>query len=326
LLFALCSCLAAACGPQPDATDEPAGVAPSGEAPIRLRIADTRFSAILPMYVAEEQGMFEANGLEAEWLDVRDPGHAGKLLAAGKADLVISTFANIVPIEARRPGSLRLLFPASETSADPGSYILVRPDSPIQSLADLGGRRIGTYSGPSQKAYALIVLEELGYREPEDVRLVQVAPSAQVQGLFGGAFDALFTVEPYASVALVNGARPLATGVRTTIISDPFWVGSAAVPAGLAEAQPTLVPRLQRALDSAVRYIGEHEAEAREVIARRIGIDRAVAQRSGLYDWVVYPNAEQLAQIQEAIDLLHQERMIDASVDVFTVFAGSDSD
>jgi hypothetical protein len=40
----------------------------------------------------------------------------------------------------------------------------------------------------------------------------------------------------------------------------------------------------------------------------------------------VYPNDEQLAQIQEAIDLLHQERMIDASVDVFTVFAGVESD
>jgi ABC-type nitrate/sulfonate/bicarbonate transport system substrate-binding protein len=236
----------------------------------------------------------------------------------------MTIFANIIPVEARKPGSLRLLFPASETRSDPGSYILVRPDSPAKSLADLGGRTLGTYSGPSQKAYALMVLKKLGYREPEDVRLIQVAPSAQVQGLFGGSYDALFTVEPYASIALEKGARPIATGVRTAIISDPFWLGAATVPTGVADAQPSLIPKLLRALGDAVRYIRTHEPESREVLARRTGTDAAVARRSALYNWVAYPSADQLDQIQDAIDLLHREKMIDAPVDVRALFSGID--
>jgi ABC-type nitrate/sulfonate/bicarbonate transport system substrate-binding protein len=268
--------------------------------------------------------MLEENGLEAQWVDVRDPGQGNKLLIAGQADLVMTTFANILPVEARKPGSLRLLLPTSETRSDPSSYILVRPDSTVTSLADLRGRTLGTYSGPSQKAYALIVLEMLGYREPEDVRLVQVATAAQVQGLFGGSYDALFTVEPYASIALEKGARSIATGVRPAIISDPFWLGAAAVPSGIANAQPSLIPNLLRALDEAVRFIRAHEAESREVLARRTGTDPAVARRSALYNWVVYPSAEQLDQIQDAIDLLHRENMIDAHVDVRSVFAGID--
>ena len=324
ILLALLSCLASACSPQSDATNTQDKSGRSTESRIRISIPDTRFTGILPLYIAEEKGMLEKNGLEVQWVDVRDPGQGTKLLIAGQADLIMTTFANILPVEARKPGSLRLLFPASETRSDPVSYILVRPDSTIKSLADLGGRTLGTYSGPSQKAYALIVLEKLGYREPGDVRLVQVATAAQVQGLFGGAYDALFTVEPYASIALEQGARSIATGVRTAIISDPFWLGAAAVPSGVANAQPSLIPKLLRAMDDAVRYIRAHDAESREVLARRTGTVDAVAKRSALYNWNAYPNTDQLDQIQDAVDLLHRENLIDAPMDVHTLFVGSD--
>jgi ABC-type nitrate/sulfonate/bicarbonate transport system substrate-binding protein len=166
LFFALFSCLASACSPQTDSADTQDNAEHASGSPIRIRIPDIPFMGMLPIHIAEEKGMLERDGLEVQWIDVRDPGHATRLLIAGKADFIATTFANIIPVEARKPGSLRLLFPASETRSDPGSYILARPDSTLRSLADLGGRTLGTYSGPSQKAYALIVLKKLGYREP----------------------------------------------------------------------------------------------------------------------------------------------------------------
>ena len=326
IVIAALTCLVAGCTPDNDSADAKPDGTHRGEPLIPIRVPDTLFTGLLPLYVAEEKGMLQANGLALRWIDVRDPGQGAKLVAAGKADLILSTFANLMPIEARQPGTLRFLFPTSETSADPGSYVLVRPDSPVRTLGDLRGRTLGTYSGPSQKAYALIVLERLGYRVPEDVRLIQVATAAQVQGLFGGAYDALFTVEPYGSIALENGARAIATGVRPSIISDPFWLGSAAISAEVAKARPTLVPKLLRALDEAVRYIQSHDTESRAVLARRTGTDAAVAERSALYHWVAYPNASELEQIQAAVDLLYQEKMIEAPVAVRTLFAGIDQD
>lgn len=326
IAIAALTCLVSSCSRDTDDADGTQHQEHTGKRLISIRIPHTPFTGLLPVYVAEELGMLEANGLAVRWIDVRDPGQGAKLMAAGKADLTLSTFANLVPIEARRPGTLRFLFPTSETSEDPGSYMLVRPESPIRALGDLHGRTVGTYSGPSQKAYTLIVLERLGYRVPQDVRLTQVSPSAQVQGLFGGAYDALFTVEPYGSIALENGARAIATGVRTALISDPFWLGSAAIPTEVAKARPTLVPKLLRALDEAVRYIESHDTESRAVLARRTGADAAVAERSALYHWVAYPNASELEQIQAAVDLLYQEQMIERPVAVRNLFIGIDQE
>jgi len=124
------------------------------------------------------------------------------------------------------------------------------------------------------------------------------------------------------SIALEQGARAVATGVRTALISDPLWLGAGAIPIDVANARPTLVPKLLHALGDAVRYIESHDAESRAVLARRTGTDAAVAERSALYHWVAYPDAHQLEQIQAAVDLLYQEKMIEAPVTVRALFAG----
>lgn len=290
---------------------------------IVIRISDTRFMGILPLYVAEEKGFFKQQGLTINWSDVRDPGQAEKLFTSGQSDLMMTTFANLLSVEVRQPGSIHILFPIYESSDKPGSYILVKPDSSIKTIQDLRGKSLGTYSGPSQKGYALIVLRKLGLREPEDVRLVQVASSAQVQSLFGGAYDALFTVEPYGSTAISQGARVIDSGVRTKYITNPFWLGSVAVSASLAKQQPQRVNAILNALEQASKYIVEHDAEAREILARRTGIEGPVAQRSALYTWVAHPSKQDIMQIQEHVDLLVKEKLLDKSVDVSAILDGA---
>lgn len=287
-----------------------------------LRIPDPRFMGILPFYVADEKGFFRDVGIAVQWIDVRDPGQAEKLFTSGQADLNITTFANMLAAEVRQPGSIKLLFPLYESIDKPGSFILARPESNIQTALDLRGKSLGTYSGPSQKAYALIVLRKLGLQEPDDVKLVQVASSAQVQSLFGGAFDALFTVEPYGATAIANGARVIESGVRVRYISNPFWVGSAAVHSAFAREHPESVEGLVNALEKATRYISEHEFEAREILARRTGIDKPVAEKSALYTWVPRPSQQDLQQIQEHFDLLVDQKLLDKKASANELFVG----
>jgi ABC-type nitrate/sulfonate/bicarbonate transport system substrate-binding protein len=287
-----------------------------------VRVPDTEFMGILPLYVAEEKGFFSKNGISVQWIDVKDPGQASKLLFSGQADFFMTTFANLLPAEVREPGTIRLLYPIYEPSGHPGSFILVGPDSQISNVQQLRGHTLGTYSGPSQKAYALMVLRKLGLREPDDVRLIQVASSAQVQGLLGGSFDTLFTVEPYASTAISKGAKVVEGGVRTKYISDPFWLGSAAVLTSFAKEQPEVVKALLNGLADAAKYISEHDAEAREILARRTNTELPVAQRCALYTWVSFPSTKDLGQIQQHADLLFSEKLIDKPIAVTNLFEG----
>lgn len=281
-----------------------------------VRVSDTRFMGILPLYVADEKGFFRKHGIRLEWLDVRDPGQAQNLFFSGQADLLMTTFPSILPAEVRSPGSIRLLCPTYESKDQPGSFILVPPNSEIRSVEDLKGRRIGTYNGASQKMYAIIVLDSLGLREPDDIRLVQVASSAQVQGLFGGSFDALFTVEPYGSTAILQGANAIESGVRTRRIADPFWLGSVAIPASTAEEKPELTEAILASLQDAVSFILQHQNESREILARRTGISSEVASRCALYTWCLNPNAGDLQQLQEASDALVRAGLLDKPVDM----------
>jgi len=289
---------------------------------ITLRVPDTRFMGILPLYVAEEKGFFEQEGIAIQWIDVRDPGQAEKIFHAGQADFFMTTFANLIPAEVRKPGTIRLLYPIYESAEQPGSYILVRSDSDIKTVQDLHGKTLGTYSGPSQKAYALIVLQKIGLREPDDVRLIQVASSTQVQCLFGGVYDALFTVETFGSTAISKGARIVESGVRTKYINNPFWLGSAAISASLAKNQPQIIVGILNALGKAAKYIKEHEVEAREILAQRTNTEKEVAQRCALYTWVTHPTNQDLKQIQGHVDLLMAEKLIDKSVVVTDIFEG----
>jgi len=74
ILLALLSCMASACSPPTASTDTQEKAEHSGESLIPIRIPDTPFMGLLPIYVAEEMGMLEANGLAVRWVDVRDPG------------------------------------------------------------------------------------------------------------------------------------------------------------------------------------------------------------------------------------------------------------
>lgn len=282
---------------------------------IVVRIPDTKFMGLLPLYVADEKGFFTKHGIKVEWVDVGDPGQAEKAFLAGHADFNITTFASSLQAEIRQPGTLKLFIPVSETIDKPGSYLLLPKDSPITSVDQLRGKKIGTYTGPSQKAYAQIFLSKQGMTAGKDYELIQVASSSQIQALFGGTYDALFTVEPYGSIAIDQGAKVLIDGVRTKYIAQPFWVGAFVVRKDLGENADSM-KKIVGALSDAIDYINSNDAASREVLAKRTHTEQKVADRCQLYNWIVNPSDTDIAQMQDLINLLVSEKLLEKNVEI----------
>ena len=276
---------------------------------ITIRIPDTPFMALLPLYVAADEGIFEKYGLKVEWIDVANPGEGRALVLSGKADLTLSTFANLLAAESRESGHIKLLLPFYEAINQPASYLLMGTDTTLK-IDKLYGKKIGTYTGPSQKAYAKIVLHELGYNMPSDIDIIQVSTSAQIQSLFGGVFDVLFTVEPYGSTALSKGAIALDSGIRPKYIANPFWVGAVAISTDFVKNNEGITDRINTIFNETLLYMEREPEKVRDILVNRCRISPEIADGVALYTWVANPTREDINEIQDHSDLLFEYELI----------------
>ena len=108
------------------------------------------------------------------------------------------------------------------------SAILVPADSPIRTLADLKGRRIGFQKGSS--AHFLVVRGvEKGGLQWSDITPVYLTPSDGRAAFERGALDAWGIWDPYYAAAEIDGrARVLSTGVGLTS-NNSYYLASRAL-------------------------------------------------------------------------------------------------
>ena len=122
-----------------------------------------------PVIVADELGYFAEQNLEVEIVAPADPSAPPKLVAAGQADLAISYQPQLhlqihegLPL--RRVGTL---------VATPLNCLLTLEEGPIQSIADLKGKKIGFSVAGVEEAVLKAVLGKHGVAL-EDVEMVNV--------------------------------------------------------------------------------------------------------------------------------------------------------
>lgn len=138
-----------------------------------------------PIIIAQENGYFADAGLEVEIIAPADPSDPPKMVAAGRADLAISYQPQLhlqihegLPLQ--RVGTL---------VATPLNCLLVLEDGPIDSPADLAGRKVGFSVGGVEEAVLGAVLNTHGL-SLDDIELVNVNWSLS-PSLMSGQVDAV---------------------------------------------------------------------------------------------------------------------------------------
>lgn len=138
-----------------------------------------------PIILAEELGYFREAGLEVEVIAPADPSDPPKMVAAGQAALAVSyqpqlhmQIENGLPL--RRVGTL---------IATPLNCLLVLEDGPIESTADLKGRKVGFSVAGVEEALLSAILAQHGH-SLDDIELVSVNWSLS-PSLMSGQVDAV---------------------------------------------------------------------------------------------------------------------------------------
>jgi TRAP transporter TAXI family solute receptor len=131
-----------------------------------------------------------------------------RLLSRGKADFIMTTDAQILNLmpdeEARKKAGFRGLF----TGITSAFQIVVRDDSPIQSIADLKGQRLGTAAlNDGGEIMARVALEAYGltYKDGKSVRHLAL-------GELANAFK-----DGFVDAFMAGGGVPMSSVVDVTL-------------------------------------------------------------------------------------------------------------
>lgn len=290
----------------------------------KVRVGYIPFSNCLPFFVAVEQGYFQRRGVQVEPVKCNDSSEALNALLAGQVDALAGiTFSSYWAAEQEEAGRLKLFLQHYEKPDDPFSYLLVRKDSDITDPSQLRGKKVGTYTGVSQLLYLRLFLKKLNMEPDKDVQVLQVGSSMQIQALQADQFDALFTVEPYGSIAVLKGiAKVLVASPRTRYIQDPFWGGASAVTTVYLNKNKETVSKLYEAMAEGVRFIREDTEISKSYLPKYTPLEPPVASKSGLYKWVLLDEKFPMDGLQELADVMVSEGVLRNKVNVAAMLLG----
>lgn len=237
-----------------------------------VRIGYTKLRISLPIFVAQQRGLFSKHGIDAK-LEMYDTGQPlGQALGEGRIDVggyfgFPISFNGI--LRTKRP--LYFVTLQQEDRLNRISFFLRRKTAPAQtpeitSIKDLKGKRVGILPTIVYKATLEALLKKYGV-SPADVTIQLVDPSLQPQLLANGGVDALYTIDPAATSAIESGAGELVDpdhSESADLYGEPFPFGSFYVAEEWAAANPGLARSIGEALDEAIIFINGHQKEARE--------------------------------------------------------------
>src|SRR5436190_21880685 len=261
-----------------------------------------------PWRVAVEQGFFAAEGLKVEYHEDNPKGTAGRVedfskrwkesqLREGALEVYpVCEWGAIERVQALGGGKIIGLDTTVRTGA-----LMVRKDSPIQSLAELRNVPIAVTWHAGTFYAAIEALEAAGIAFAE-IKLVHA--NDRLDALLSGATEAAALMEPLISRALATGARKLA---------DLRWRGG--IVAG-ADVDDETAAKLRRALNRAIAWLRENDDRSRDEVLR----DLAPEQRAGgMMPELVGVKTYRAAEFKEKVDWMMQRGFLDDAPDYATV-------
>ena len=210
-----------------------------GQSPAVLRIGFQKGS--LNLALLKSYGLLEQRlpSTRIQWTEFPAGPQLLEALALGSVDL--GATGDAPPVFAQAAGK-DVVYVGAEPPKPDSSALLVKPDSPLKTLADLRGRRIALQRGSSAHFLTVQAVKRAGLGWA-DIQPVYLPPADARAAFERGSVDAWAVWDPYYAAAEISGElRTLATS-RGLTNNNTFYLASRA----LAQ-QPALVKTIFQAL------------------------------------------------------------------------------
>ena len=206
-------------------------------------------------------------GTAVQWIEFPAGPQLLEALAVGSVDF--GATGDSPPVFAQAAGK-DLVYVGAEPPKPFSSAILVKPDAPIRTLAELKGKKIALQKGSSAHYLVVRALDKAGLQW-SDITPAYLPPSDARAAFERGSVDAWAIWDPYyAATELDIKPRVLATG-KDLSSNNSFYLASRP----LAEQHPQTVQALLEELTRADAYVQSNRKEAAQAISDFSGLSLA---------------------------------------------------
>ena len=268
-----------ACGGSDDDTAA-AGQAPSSATPVTVQAGFIPVIDVAALYLGDAQGFFTDHGID---LNINTGQGGAALVPPVVSGEYQFAFSNMVSVLAARAQGLPLQIIASGSSStgEDGkdvSMIRVPADSPIQSAADLAGKKVSVNTLNNLLQMLGDVAVDADGGKPDDVQYVELPFPDAVTALQNGDIDAMVTAEPFDSIAADTGARVIASPYLD-MSDSPLTTSVYFSSEQQLQKDPELFKAIVAAINESLEYAQGHPDEVRAQLSSFTQIDPAVIQK-----------------------------------------------
>ncbi len=272
-----------------------AGASPPRAAePRELRIGYQK-SGILPL--VKQQGRleerFKPQGIAVKWVEFSFGPPLLEALNVGSIDF--GTTGDAPPIFAQA-AKANLLYVAAIPASGASEAILVPEASPIKTLGDLKGKRVGFAKASSAHNTTVAALEMAGLAYT-DITPVYLPPADAAAAFARGAIDAWTIWDPYFAIAERGQVRVLALA-KDVHHPNSFFLANRE----FTSKHPELVAALNDELANASHWAEDHRAEVSAFMSEATGVDLVTERKSvDRTSFPVTPVTDEIAADQQRI-------------------------
>jgi NitT/TauT family transport system substrate-binding protein len=256
--------------------------------PVTLRIAYNPNPSNTPIVVAEKEGFFKQNGINAQLTTSQDT--AALALDAGKQfDLVNTTPPTL--LQAVAQGYKEELVASEDVESSNNRDTFLIGAKGITSLADLKGKVIGV-PGLSGNLYesAVVALHKAGLSK-SDVKFLIVPFPDMGNDLKSGTIQAAVTIVPFNGQLLGEGGVDLGNPIESTVNKQQALdLGWAASDSWVAANQATL-QKFDKSQEEALAWMKSHQAATVKLLETDFQLPAIAAQHYPVIGYISYPTS-----------------------------------
>lgn len=230
---------------------------------VRIGLPVPNYGPYTPIYAADELGFFKKNGIQIEITSYRGSAALQEAMVAGYVDVQVTSPNRAVLAIAK--GAKQLMIGAV-TTAPTGWHIVVPTNSPIKTVADLAGKKVGvTSAGGLTHLY----LDWATRAITTKAMAIPVGAAGLIPTLKSKQVDAASVHSPLAASMIASGdARSIFNVARDMPPHMPdAWIATIQ----MIEGKPKLVESTMRSVYQAVAYLKENRPKAIELLRKHTG-------------------------------------------------------